>query len=118
MTGRRVVIGVALAVLLAGVGLSACGGDDGARQEKTCKSCQPDVGRQCFNACRDLCLPDDPNCETRCAAQCDECRRDLVCSACRGDCTGTLSRCAPTDATVQCEDGTFGGAQPTPVRTP
>lgn len=117
MTGRRVVFGAVLAVLLAGVSLSACG-DDGARQEKTCKSCQPDVGRQCFNACRELCLPDDPNCETRCAAQCDECRRDLVCSECRGDCTDTLSRCAPTNETVQCEDGTFGGPQPTSAPTP
>ena len=117
MAGRRVVIGAVLAVLLAGAGLSACGDDD-ERQEKVCKSCQPDVGRQCFNECRDLCLQGDPNCETRCAAQCDECRRDLVCSECRGDCTGTLLRCAPTNETVQCEDGTFGGPQPTPVRTP
>lgn len=117
MTGRRVVIGAVLAVLLAGVSLSACG-DDGARQEKTCKSCQPDVGRQCFNACRALCVPDDPNCETRCAAQCDECRRDLVCSECRSDCTDTLSRCAPTNETVQCEDGTFGGPPPTSAPTP
>ncbi len=117
MAERRVVIGMVLVMLLAGVGFSACG-DDKARQEKVCDSCQPDVGRQCFNACRDLCLPDDPDCGTRCAAQCDECRRDLVCSECRGACTGTLSRCAPTNETVQCEDGTFGGARPTPVSTP
>jgi hypothetical protein len=112
MRGRRIMSRAVLTLMLGSVGLSACGGDDGARQEKVCKSCQSDVGRQCFNECRELCRPDDPNCETRCAGQCDECRRDLVCSECRGDCTGTLSRCAPTNETVQCRDGTFGGEPP------
>jgi hypothetical protein len=113
MTGRRVVIGVVLTVVLGGATFWACGGNDGDRDEKVCRSCEAGVDRGCFNECRELCVPDDPNCDTRCAGQCDECRRDLVCGACQGDCTGTTLRCAPTNETVQCDDGTFGGVPAT-----
>jgi hypothetical protein len=109
MAGRRVVIGV-MALVLGGAILVACGGDDGDRDDKVCRTCTADnIDGGCFNECRGLCLADDPNCEDRCRAQCDECRRDLVCSECRADCTGATLRCAPTNETVSCEDGTFGG---------
>jgi hypothetical protein len=109
MAGRRVVIGLVLAVVLGGTSLSACGDGHTDHDEKVCRSCQAGVDHGCFDECRNFCLPDDPNCDTRCAAQCDECRRDLVCSACRENCTGTTLRCAPTNETVACDDGTYGG---------
>jgi hypothetical protein len=113
MTGRRVAIGVFLMVVLGGATFWACGGNDGDRDKKVCRSCEAGVEHDCFNECRELCVPDDPNCDTRCAGQCDECRRDLVCGACQGECTGTTLRCAPTNETVQCDDGTFGGVPAT-----
>ncbi len=109
MAGRRILIACGLATLLAVAGLSACGSDDDDRDTKVCRECHPPVDQGCFNECRELCLAGDPDCETRCAAQCDECRRDLVCGSCRAGCTGTAQRCAPTNEAVQCEDGTFGG---------
>jgi hypothetical protein len=117
MVGRRVAIGalgVLLAVGLGGATFWACGGGDTDRDEKVCRSCDLGVDRGCFNECRELCVADDPNGEPRCAAQCDECRRDLVCGACVGNCTSTLLRCAPSNETVECEDGTFGGSFPEP----
>src|SRR5512147_2354962 len=119
MTGR-LLAGCLLAALLAGALLAACGNGDDDRQTRVCHACDPDVARGCFNECRELCVPGDPDCDSRCASQCDECRRDLVCLECRGDCTGTLRRCAPQNEVVSCEDGTFGGmtpTAPTPVAT-
>ena len=117
MARRRVVIGalgLVLAVGLGGATFWACGGDDGNRDKKECRSCHLGVASGCFNECVGLCLEDDPNCKPRCAAQCDECRRDLVCGACVGNCTSSLLRCAPSNTTVECEDGTFGGSFPEP----
>jgi len=110
MGGRRVVIGMTRATALAGAVLFACGGGHTARDTKVCQSCTVSLNQGCFDECRHLCLPDDPNCDTRCAAQCDPCRRDLVCAPCRADCTGTMFRCAPTNETVECDDGTYGDA--------
>jgi len=109
MTGRRLLGGSLLAVALASSALSACGGGTHDRQTRVCRTCNPDVAHGCFDQCRELCLAGDPNCDQRCAAQCDECRRDLVCLACRDACTGTVLRCAPQDEVVQCADGDFGG---------
>ena len=106
MHGRHLL----LAALLAGLALWACGGGDDDRQTRVCHACDPDVARGCFNECRELCVPGDPNCDDRCATQCDECRRDLVCVECRSGCSGTLSRCAPQNEVVDCEDGAFGGS--------
>lgn len=111
MTRQRCV-GLLLAVALAGPGFSACGGGDHDRETRVCRSCDPDVARGCFNECRELCLAGDPDCDSRCAAQCDECRRDLVCSTCRGDCTGVVLRCAPQNEIVQCADGSYGRSAP------
>ena len=111
---RRVLPSAAAAVLMAAIGLFACGGGDHDRDDKVCRSCAAGVDRECYDECRDLCADGDPDCATRCAGQCDVCRRDLVCGACVGDCTGTLLRCAPTNATVTCEDGVFGGVPATP----
>jgi hypothetical protein len=109
MSGRRVAIGMGLALVLAGAALVACGGGHTARDTKVCQACTVHINQGCFDECQRLCLPDDPNCDTRCAAQCDQCRRDLVCGPCRADCTGTTLRCAPTNETVECDDGTYGG---------
>lgn len=109
MPGGRVLIRLVLAALLGAATLSACGGSSTDRDTKVCRSCQAGVDHGCFDECRRFCLADDPNCDTRCAAQCDECRRDLVCSACRENCAGTTLRCAPTNETVDCDDGTYGG---------
>ncbi len=125
MRGRRLVIGMALATALVAAVLSACGGDNTSRDTKVCQTCNAGLNQGCFDECRRLCLPDDPNCDTRCAAQCDQCRRDLVCGPCRAGCTGTTLRCAPTNETVECDDGTYGGAvatttastSPTPLAT-
>jgi hypothetical protein len=114
MAGRRVVIGVVLALALGGATFWACGGGNSDRDEKVCKQCTIGIDRGCFDECQELCLADDPNCAPRCAAQCDECRRDLVCGACIGGCTGSSTRCAPSNETVQCDDGTYGGSLPAP----
>lgn len=111
---RRIVLGAVVAVWLAGAGLFACGGGNHGRDDKVCRSCDAGVDRECYDECRDFCNAGDPDCNTRCAAQCDDCRRDLVCGACVGDCTGSLLRCAPSNETVICEDGTFGGVPATP----
>ena len=112
MAGRRILIAVGLAAILGFAGLSACGGNDGDRDTKTCKRCTKPVDQACFNECRDLCVPGDPDCDSRCAAQCDECRRDLVCMDCREGCTGTSPRCAPQNEIVDCGDGRYGGLSP------
>lgn len=112
MAGRRRLLALAGAMALAGGILAACGGGDEDRQDKECRSCTHEIDRDCFEECRDFCTPGDPDCDSRCTAQCDECRRDLVCSDCRSGCTGTTPRCAPQDATVQCDDGMFGGSAP------
>jgi hypothetical protein len=110
MTGRRILTAALLAVALGGgIFFSACGGDEGDRERKTCERCDTHVDQGCFHECQELCGA-DPSCDTRCAAQCDECRRDLVCSACRGTCTDDAFRCAPTNETVQCDEGVYGGA--------
>jgi hypothetical protein len=111
---RRIVLSAVAAVLAAGAGLLACGGGDHARDDKVCRSCDAGVDGECYDQCRDFCVPNDPDCATRCAAQCDDCRRDLVCGACVGDCTGSVLRCAPSNETVTCDDGTFGGIPATP----
>ena len=108
MTGRRLV-GFVLAASLAALTPWACGGGGTDRDTRVCRSCNPGAAQGCVNECRELCLPGDPDCESRCTAQCDECRRDLVCSACRSDCTGTTLRCAPQNETVDCDDGRYGG---------
>ncbi len=108
-------IGVVVAVVLGGAGLWACGGDDGDRDEQSCNRCTIGIDQGCFSECRGLCLPDDPNCEPRCAAQCDQCRRDLVCGACVGNCAADApTRCAPSNATIECQEGTYGGFFPEP----
>ena len=108
MNGRRI-LGAGLLVVALGAGLlSACGDSKGDREREVCERCDAHVDQGCFNECRELCGT-DPNCDTRCAAQCDECRRDLVCSECRGSCTDDRPRCAPTNETVQCDEGVFGG---------
>lgn len=112
MTRGRSVIGLVLALLLAGAGVSACGGGHTDRDEKVCRSCVAGADHGCFNECRELCAAGDPDCDSRCTAQCDECRRDLVCSVCRAGCSGTTLRCAPQNETVDCDDGTFGGEAP------
>jgi hypothetical protein len=109
MVGRRIVIAMSLALTLGG-GSWACGGGGNDRDTKVCRSCATGINQGCLDACRDFCVAGDPDCDARCRAQCDECRRDLVCSACRANCTGTESRCAPQNETVECKDGTFGGA--------
>ena len=109
MTGRRVLFGCLLAVLLGAATFSACGGDDGDRERKVCERCDGHIDQGCFNECRELC-GSDPNCDTRCNAQCDECKRDLVCAPCRENCTDADLRCAPTNETVSCDEGVFGGA--------
>ena len=108
MTGRRILVGCLLASMLGGATISACGDGHGDRDRKVCDRCDTHVDDGCFDECRELCGT-DPDCDTRCAAQCDECRRDLVCSACRGSCTDDTPRCAPTNETVQCDEGVFGG---------
>ncbi|MCC6848196.1 MAG: hypothetical protein IT294_06810 [Deltaproteobacteria bacterium] len=114
MTGwRSMALGAAVAVALAAA-LSACGGGSHDRDARVCRSCDAGVDRECYDACRTFCRAGDPDCDTRCAAQCDACRRDLVCGACVGGCTGALLRCAPSDRTVACEDGTFGGTPAIP----
>ncbi len=112
MTGRRILAAISLAVLTGGGLLfAACGGDKGDREHKVCERCDTHIDDGCFDECHELCGT-DPNCDTRCAAQCDECRRDLVCSACRENCTDDAFRCAPTNETVQCDEGVFGGTPP------
>ena len=64
----------------------------------------------CFNECRELCLAGDPDCESRCAAQCDECRRDLVVRRRAADgCTGDSPRCAPSNETSSAATASYGG---------
>ena len=109
MAGRRLLVGFALALALAGTTLWACGGSDGDRETRTCGSCNAGVDQGCLDECRDFCLAGDPDCESRCSAQCDECRRDLVCRECRAGCTGTTLRCAPQNEVVTCADGEYGG---------
>jgi hypothetical protein len=110
MAGRRIFLGCLLTAMLGVPTFWACGGGGTDRDTRVCRSCDPDVARGCFNECRELCVAGDPNCDDRCSAQCDECRRDLVCSVCRGDCTGSKLRCAPQNETVECDDGTYGGS--------
>lgn len=107
MAERRRLVALAAAIALAGGILAACGGGHEDRQEKECRSCTHEIDRDCLEECRDFCTPGDPDCDSRCTAQCDECRRDLVCSDCREGCTGTTARCAPQDQTVQCNDGVY-----------
>lgn len=111
---RRTVASVAAAIVFATAGLVACGGGSHDRDEKVCRSCDAGVDRDCYDQCRSFCVAGDPDCDSRCAGQCDDCRRDLVCGTCVGDCTGSLLRCAPTNETVTCEDGTYGGVPATP----
>ena len=112
MARRRWLAILVVALVAGGTGLWACGGSDGDRDNKVCQRCDDFVNPGCFNECRELCVANDPNCETRCTAQCDVCRRDLVCGECRDGCTGTILRCAPQNETVECDDGVFGGLPP------
>jgi hypothetical protein len=112
MAGRRRLLALAMAIALTGGMFAACGGGDEDRQEKECRTCSHEIDHDCFAQCRDFCTPGDPDCDTRCTAQCDECRRDLVCSDCVGACTGEPARCAPQDHAVECSDGVFGGSPP------
>jgi|SRR4051794_20030586 hypothetical protein len=112
MAGRRRVLVLALTVALMGGLVVACGGGHEDRQEKECRTCTHEIDRDCLSECHGFCVPGDPDCDTRCTAQCDECRRDLVCSDCAGACTGATARCAPQDHTVECDDGVFGGSPP------
>jgi hypothetical protein len=113
MAGRRF-LAIFVLVVAAGMatGLGSCGGSDGDRDNKRCERCDDFVNPGCFGECRQFCLEDDPECDVRCTAQCDVCRRDLVCGECRGDCTGTVLRCAPQNEAVTCSDGVFGGVPP------
>jgi hypothetical protein len=111
MARRRLVIGAMLAVVAAAA-VAACGDGHTSRDAKVCDRCEIGADPDCFRACRDLCLPDDSSCDARCTAQCDDCRRDLVCGACVANCTGTTPRCAPSNETVTCDDGTYGGSLP------
>lgn len=113
MVRRAVVIGVALAALIGGG--AGCGGGHTSRDKRACETCNVGANPECFDQCRMFCVPNDPNCDARCTAQCDHCRRDLLCGACVADCTGTTTRCAPTNATVVCDDGTYGGSLPAPA---
>jgi hypothetical protein len=110
---RRHATFLLLAMLaLAAVGLAACGGDsdpDEERATRLCRLCDPRPNPGCVRECRRFCVEDEADCLARCERQCDECRRDLRCTACLGDCTGTATRCAPVDEAVICEDGSYGG---------
>jgi len=112
MAKRRVVMGLLVIAALGGVSLWACGDGGTDRDKKVCHSCELNVDDDCFDDCHELCVAGDENCVPRCTAQCDKCRRDLVCSECVGNCTGSTLRCAPTNETVECDDGTFGGSFP------
>lgn len=112
MVGRRWLAILALAAAAGMAGLAACGGSDGDRDNTRCERCDDRVNPGCFDECRTFCREDDPDCDVRCTAQCDVCRRDLVCGACQRDCTGTVLRCAPQNETVTCSDGVFGGIPP------
>jgi len=114
MAKRGVVIGLLVVGALGGLTLGACGDGGTDRDKNVCASCELRVDQDCFDECHELCVADDPNCKPRCTAQCDKCQRDLVCGACVGNCTGSVQRCAPTNETVQCDDGTFGGRFPEP----
>jgi hypothetical protein len=114
--GRRVAIG-ALGLLLAwrsAADLLACGGDDGDRDEKECRSCHLGVASGCFNECRGLCVQDDPNCEPRCAAQCDEMPARSRLRRVRRQLHELAAALRAEQQTVECEDGTFGGSFPEP----
>jgi hypothetical protein len=125
----RLSLWVAIVIAIASpFALQSCGGDEPSEEDRTlemCDACNPRVEGDCLRECLRFCLPNE-DCETRCEAQCDFCRRDLRCQACSGSCDGGEPlRCAPLDEIIDCDDGSFGGGGanvptnvPTPTMTP
>ena len=101
---------IALAVLLAlaaAVALHACGSSSDRRTRERCEVCDPaQINPDCLDQCMQFCAAGE-DCATRCDRQCDRCKAELECHACTSGCTGTVSRCAPADQPLVCEDGTF-----------
>ena len=117
-------IALAATLAVASIALQSCGGGNGDNRDlERCDVCDGHVIQDCFHECVKFCLPDDPDCQTRCTRQCDQCKKDLRCVPCNGSCTtNEFFRCAPIDEVITCEDGTFGGsdtsATPHPTETP
>ncbi len=104
-TGFTTVLALAL---VAAIGLHACGNNGrDKRQRERCDACDPaEIDQPCVDQCRQLCAEGE-DCTTRCTIECDRCKADLECRPCTTSCTGTVSRCAPVDTPLTCEDGQF-----------
>ena len=103
--GLPTVLALVLA-LVGGIALHACGQDDKRTRER-CETCDPaEIDRHCVDQCKDFCAPGE-DCTARCNRECDRCRAELECRTCTSGCTGTVSRCAPVDEPLTCEDGEF-----------
>src|SRR3982751_6063746 len=117
-------VALAMTLALASIALQSCGSSNSDnRDQERCDICDGDVVQDCFSQCVLFCLPDDPDCETRCTRQCDTCKKNLRCVPCNGACTSNeFFRCAPIDEVIACEDGSYGGsdtsATPHPTGTP
>ena len=101
------VLAIVLALATA-IGLVACGNSDkDERTHERCDVCDPaDIDQDCVRQCREFCAAGE-DCTARCDRECDVCKAELECRACTTGCTGAVSRCAPGDAPITCEDGQF-----------
>ena len=97
-----------LLTLVAALALHACGSSSSDRRTRErCEVCDPaQIDPGCVDQCKQFCVPGE-DCVARCNRECDRCKAELECHACTSGCTGTVSRCAPVDQPLVCEDGTF-----------
>ncbi len=106
-TAGSTIVLMLLLALAAAFALHACGSSHDKRTRERCEVCDPaEIDRHCVDQCKDFCAPGE-DCVARCNRECDRCKAELECRACASGCTGSVSRCAPVDEPLVCEDGTF-----------